>query len=285
MAGPQEVTEDLRRWIIAQAEAGCSADGLMAAMRAGGWDEAVATQALETTLTEHLRRLGRPLPVVAEAAAVPEPALQDKPSVVRVDGREITVLATLQSPRLVAFGQLLSDEECDALMGLARTRLERSQTVAHATGGSEVNAARTSDGMFFRRGETALIERIEQRVAALLHWPVDHGEGLQVLRYRPGAEYRPHHDYFDPTQPGTATLLQRGGQRVATLLMYLNTPARGGATGFPDLGLEVAARKGHAVFFAYPQPHPSSRTLHAGLPVLAGEKWVATKWLRQGVFT
>ena len=284
MAGPQEVSEDLRRWIIAQAEAGCSADGLMAAMRAGGWDEAVATQALETTLTEHLRRLGRPVPVVAEAAAVPEPALQDKPSVVRVDGREITVLATLQSPRLVVFGQLLSDEECDALMALARPRLERSQTVAHATGGSEVNAARTSEGMFFRRGETALVERIERRIADLLHWPVDHGEGLQVLRYRPGAEYRPHHDYFDPAQPGTAAVLKRGGQRLATLVMYLNTPEQGGATTFPEAGLEVAAVKGHAVFFSYPLPDPATRTLHGGAPVLAGEKWVATKWLRQGVF-
>ncbi len=284
MSGPQEVTEDLRRWIIAQAEAGCSADGLMAAMRAGGWDEAVATQALETTLTEHLRSLGRQVPVVAEAAAVPEPALRDKPSVVRVDGREIAVVATLQSPRLVVFGQLLSDEECDALMALAQPRLERSQTVAHATGGSEVNAARTSDGMFFRRGETTLIERIEQRIAGLLHWPVDHGEGLQVLRYRPGAEYRPHHDYFDPAQPGTAAVLKRGGQRLATLVMYLNTPEQGGATTFPEVGLEVAAVKGNAVFFSYPQPDPATRTLHGGAPVLAGEKWVATKWLRQGVF-
>ena len=284
MPGPQAVTEELRRWIVAQAEAGCSADGLMAAMRAGGWDEAVATQALETTLTEHLRSLGRPVPVVAEAAAVPEPALQDKPSVVCVDGREIAVLATLQSPRLVVFGQLLSDEECDALVALAQPRLERSQTVAHATGGSEVNAARTSDGMFFRRGETSLIERIEQRIAGLLHWPVDHGEGLQVLRYRPGAEYRPHHDYFDPSQPGTAAVLRRGGQRLATLVMYLNTPEQGGATTFPEAGLEVAAVKGNAVFFSYPQPDPASRTLHGGAPVLAGEKWVATKWLRQGVF-
>jgi prolyl 4-hydroxylase len=105
-----------------------------------------------------------------------------------------------------------------------------------------------------------------------------------VLRYRPGAEYRPHHDYFDPGQPGTAAVLARGGQRLATLVMYLDTPAGGGATSFPDIGLEVAPVKGHAVFFSYDRPHASTRTLHGGAPVLAGEKWVATKWLRERRF-
>jgi prolyl 4-hydroxylase len=66
--------------------------------------------------------------------------------------------------------------------------------------------------------------------------------------------------------------------------MYLNTPAAGGATVFPDIGLDVAPVRGHAVFFSYARPHPSTRTLHGGATVLAGEKWVATKWLREGVF-
>ena len=152
------------------------------------------------------------------------------------------------------------------------------------TGTSEVNEARTSDGMFFQRGENELCDRIERRLAALLRWPIENGEGLQVLRYRPGAEYKPHYDYFDPTQPGTPTILKRGGQRVGTLVMYLNTPARGGATTFPDVKLEVAPVKGNAVFFSYDRPHPLTRTLHGGAPVLEGEKWVATKWLREGRF-
>jgi prolyl 4-hydroxylase len=101
-----------------------------------------------------------------------------------------------------------------------------------------------------------------------------------VLRYRPGAQYRPHFDYFDPAQPGTQAVLRGGGQRVATLLMYLNTPLHGGATTFPDADLEIAAVTGHALFFAYDRPHPDTLTLHGGAPVLEGEKWVATKWLR-----
>jgi prolyl 4-hydroxylase len=187
-------------------------------------------------------------------------------------------------PRVVVFGGLLTEAECDELMAIAGKRLARSETVVNETGGSEVNTARTSEGMFFDRGENPLCQRIEQRVAELLNWPLRNGEGLQILRYRPGAEYKPHHDYFDPVHSGTPTILARGGQRVGTLVMYLNTPTKGGSTIFPDVGLEVAPVKGNAVFFSYHAPHASTKTLHGGSPVIEGEKWVATKWLREREF-
>ena len=136
--------------------------------------------------------------------------------------------------------------------------------------------------MFFQPAEFPVCARLETRIAALLDWPLENGEGLQVLRYRPGAEYKPHYDYFDPAEPGTPTILKRGGQRVGSLVCYLNTPEAGGATVFPDVGLEVAPVQGNAVFFSYDRPHPSTRTLHGGAPVIAGEKWVATKWMREG---
>ena len=286
MAAPaQTVTEDLRRWIVAQAEAGCRPDDVLAAMKASGWAEDVALEAMEETLRRRLDELGpRPVGPLQPASPVPEPQLGGACEIVLADGHRVRVLATLRLPRVVVFGGLLTDAECDDLMALAAPRLLRSETVDNSTGGSEVNAARTSDGMFFERGEAPLIEAIERRIAELVRWPLDHGEGLQVLRYRPGAEYRPHHDYFDPAHAGTATILQRGGQRVGTLVIYLNTPEGGGATTFPDVGLEVAPVRGNAVFFSYERPHAGTKTLHGGAPVTAGEKWVATKWLREGVF-
>ena len=284
----QTITPELRRWIVAQAEAGCRPEDVLQAMKTSGWDEDVAIAALEQTLTERLAEL-RPgvapqsLPAGA-TVPLPEPALESAACAIEAEGHAVRVLTTMRLPRVVVFGGLLTDAECDELMTLSRPRLERSKTVDNATGGDEINHSRTSDGMFFERGETPLIQRVEARIAALLRWPVNHGEGLQILRYRPGAEYRPHHDYFDPVHPGTAKILERGGQRVGTLVIYLNTPMAGGATTFPDVGLEVAPVRGNAVFFSYDRAHPSTRTLHGGAPVLAGEKWVATKWLRQGVF-
>jgi prolyl 4-hydroxylase len=279
----QQVTPELRQWIVDQAKSGCRPEDVLRSMRDSGWDEEVAITALESTLegylTEHARSLHLPEPNI-----VPEPDLTGSPALVWAGDREVEIVMSLHNPRVIVFGNLLSHEECDELVAQASERLARSETVDNITGGSELNEARTSDGMFFSRGENELVTRIEARIAALLDWPVENGEGLQVLRYRPGAEYKPHYDYFDPAQPGTPTILKRGGQRVASLVAYIGAPLKGGATTFPDVSLEVAPIKGNAVFFSYDRPHPATRSLHGGAPVVEGEKWVATKWLRVGRF-
>lgn len=277
----QVITPELCAWITEQDQAGHAADSILAAMIGSGWDEVVAREALARTLGQ----AATPAPAVQATPGLPEPDLSRFAPVVMAGDRAVKVVMALRQPRVVVFADLLSEAECDGIVTLASTRLARSETVATGAEGSEVNAARTSDGMFFERGESDLIRRVEARIATLLRWPLDHGEGLQVLRYRPGAEYQPHYDYFDPAHVSTPDILKRGGQRVGTLVIYLNTPGAGGSTIFPDIGLDVAPVKGNAVFFSYDRPHPSTQTLHGGSPVLEGEKWVATKWLRQGVFT
>ena len=271
---------ETRDWAVAQARAGVAPGEVLAALRARGMDEDSATDVLEgairSYLEEHARANGLPVPV-----RVPAPLDANGATRIRAADRDVTVVASLLHPRVVVFGGLLSGQECDSLVAAAQPRLARSAMVNLETGVDEVHEARTSEGMFFTRGETALCGRIERRIAALLDWPLENGEGLQVLRYGPGAEYRPHYDYFDPERPGTGAILARGGQRVASLVIYLNTPARGGATVFPDAKFEVAPAKGNAVFFSYDRPHPMTATLHAGAPVLEGEKWIATKWLRE----
>ncbi len=259
---------------------GQSPEALLAPLLERGWSEAAAVAAVDALLRSHLESHARAhdLPVPKR---VPAPAaLNDRP-VIDTGDRRVQVLASLLHPRVIVFGDLLSARECEALIELARPRLRRSTVVDPVTGGDQTHEARTSHGAGFQRGETDLCRRIEQRIASLLQWPVDHGEGLQILRYAVGAQYQPHYDYFDPADPGNVVQLARGGQRVATLVMYLSTPESGGATTFPDARFEVAAIRGNAVFFSYDRPHPSTRTLHGGAPVHAGEKWIATKWLRE----
>lgn len=270
---------------MAQLADGHSLTALRQSMLAAGWNEVVTTMALAQSGT------GAPGQAttgsVGDAGAVrvlPGPTLDGAPMFVDAGDRQVRVLQTMQSPRLVVFGDLLSADECEGLIAAARQRLARSLVIETKTGGEVLNVDRTSDGMFFERGESELVKRIEVRIARLLNWPLENGEGLQILRYAPGAQYRPHYDYFDPNEPGTPTMMQRGGQRVATLVIYIGEPAQGGATTFPDVGLEVAPQRGSAVFFSYDQPDPVTRTLHGGAPVLAGEKWVATKWLREREF-
>ena len=278
MSGTQYVTPELQRWLREQLVAGQSTVDLVKSMVTAGWQQKVALDAVAKAKLDGWFKKEEATP------GVPEPDLRSGACVVDAGDRLVNVLTTVQLPRVVVFGNLLSDDECQAIIDAARPRMERSETVAEAKEGSEVNMARTSRGMFFERGEHPVVARVEARIAKLLNWPLENGEGFQVLNYKPGAEYKPHYDYFDPNEPGTPTILRRGGQRVATLVMYLNEPTRGGGTTFPDIGLEVAPVRGNAVFFSYERPHAGTKTLHGGAPVTAGEKWVATKWLREGVF-
>jgi prolyl 4-hydroxylase len=276
----QAISPELREWVVAQLAAGHSVPSLRASMRDAGWHADVADAALADVEAQAAGSAA----AAAPRAAMPGPDLSTSPLYIDAGDRHVQVLQTMRHPRVVVFGDLVSDEECEGLIAAARLRLARSLTVETQTGGEALNVDRTSDGMFFERGENVFVARLEQRIATLLRWPLEFGEGLQILRYSPGAQYRPHYDYFDPAEPGTPTILRRGGQRVATLVMYLQEPELGGATTFPDVGLEVAPKRGTGVFFSYERPDPATRTLHGGAPVLAGEKWVATKWLREREF-
>ncbi|MGY0619905.1 2OG-Fe(II) oxygenase [Lysobacter sp. A378] len=276
----RELAPDTVEWILGQARAGQPPDMLLQPLLEDGWEQGEASEAVESVVREwldsHARDSGLP-----PSVPVPSPIELKGPSALQVGDHEVCVLASLLLPRVIVFGGLLGDDECDELVEMSRPKLKRSTVLDPDSGGDEVHVDRTSAGTFFPRGGNPLCKRIEARIAALLDWPLENGEALQILRYGPGAQYRPHHDYLDPAWPGSAASLARGGQRVGSLVMYLNTPQRGGATTFPEANLEVAAVKGNAVFFSYDRPHPMTRSLHAGAPVVEGEKWIATKWLRE----
>src|SRR5690606_19300997 len=147
----QQVTPELRKWIVDQAQAGHSAESVLRSMLASGWQEEVAIEAMESTLRSHLesQAVANGLP---PSVPVPDPKLDESPLYVDGGDRRVHVLQTMYNPRVVVFGNLLSDQECDELIALARPRMARSLTVATKTGGEEINEDRTSQGMFFQRG-------------------------------------------------------------------------------------------------------------------------------------
>ena len=276
MTGYPELDPAWREWILDNADRGCAREAMFAAMSRGGWAESLAPILIEQVLLER--------DILASSTPVPAPALEDSPTVMVAGDRAVRVLLTLQSPRLILFGGLLTDEECAALIDAAGSRMADSTVIEAGSGSDVADHGRVSRGMFFRFSETPLVARIEERLATLCRWPRGHSDALQVLHYLPGGRYAAHYDYFAPGQPGTAKIMARGGQRVASIVMYLNTPEAGGSTNFPQVGLEVAAQRGNAVFFSYERPHPSTKTLHAGSPVIRGEKWIATLWFRERAF-
>jgi prolyl 4-hydroxylase len=272
-----------QRWLRENVVRGCSRESLLPLLVQGGHTPVLAERALDEALGEPL-----PVPIAPSASDLLRPApLLDANHCLLSDGQRVRIAAVLEAPQLVLYEDLLSADECSALIALAETRLARSTVVDEQLGEARPHEHRSSAGAMFQRGEHALLARIEARLAELLQWPVERGEGMQVLRYGVGGEYRAHFDYFDPALPGSERHLRSGGQRVGSCVMYLADLEAGGATRFPSLGLEMRPRRGGALYFADVDAlgRPDAATLHAGAPVQAGVKYIATKWLRQRTYT
>jgi prolyl 4-hydroxylase len=192
------------------------------------------------------------------------------------EDREINIIVKLEEPLIVVLGNVLSNEECDQLIQMSRDRMQRSK-IGNTR---EVDDLRTSNSMFFEEAENALVSKIEKRVSQIMNIPVEHGEGLQVLNYEIGQEYKAHFDFFKPESRAASN------PRISTLVMYLNDVEQGGETYFPKLGLSVSPQKGMAVYFEYfyDNQELNDLTLHGGAPVVTGDKWAATQWMRRKVY-
>jgi prolyl 4-hydroxylase len=193
-------------------------------------------------------------------------------SVYSIDNHIITATVLNEEPLLMKFDRVLSDEECQALIDSAASRLEKSKLA-----NKEVSQIRTSSGMFFDENESPLITIIENRISSLMHVPIVHAEGLQVLKYEPGQEFKEHYDFFGSNNPSS------DNNRMSTLIIYLNDVEEGGETTFPSLEITVKPVKGSAVYFEYFYSNQALNelTLHSGKPVIRGEKWVTTQWMRK----
>jgi prolyl 4-hydroxylase len=291
----EQLQPDLRNWFRDMIARRTSRDDLLRALLAAGYRKKVADEAVAAACAAIPAPAPDPVPAPAPAVSASSPSggalsfseqLAQAPNTFETSDREVHLLLALGSPRIVLFANLLSAEECEQLIEMSRGKLARSSVVNAETGNYDLHPHRTSSGTHFARGENELIVRVERRISELVQLPIERGEPLQILHYQPGGEYKPHFDYFDPAHPGNEAVLKHGGQRVATLVMYLNDVEAGGSTIFPTVGLDVLPRRGNAVYFAYTteQGELDARSLHGGSPVFAGEKWIATKWFRQNAY-
>jgi prolyl 4-hydroxylase len=198
-----------------------------------------------------------------------------KQSVLHLPGAEAVVTFEQLAPRIVVLDNFLSPEECDGLCDEARPVFAPATVVDEHEHAVHAAHFRSNDSAQLPAANSALVRRVEARIEQLTGWPSAFCETLQLQRYAQGQDYRPHYDFFDQD-----LVEAQGGQRLATLILYLRAPDAGGATYFANLGMRIAPRKGSALFFTYPDPGNNSGTLHGGEAVLAGEKWIATQWFR-----
>eukprot|EP00613_Pedinella_sp_CCMP2098_P015363 CAMPEP_0171747796 /NCGR_PEP_ID=MMETSP0991-20121206/39687_1 /TAXON_ID=483369 /ORGANISM="non described non described, Strain CCMP2098" /LENGTH=412 /DNA_ID=CAMNT_0012347963 /DNA_START=304 /DNA_END=1542 /DNA_ORIENTATION=- len=254
-------------------------DQCHAAQREGGADDGGGEEKTAANLTLTLEVL----------SAVPGPRVfllkdlfsaQEAAHLVEVG--DLEVLSAVPGPRVFLLKDLFSAQEAAHLVEVGAPKVARSMT-GQANDAYESDT-RTSKTGWVGRSDSPVVERLFRRVADLLHLdeallvPGRNAELLQVVHYSPAQKYDAHHDWG----------VEGGGpSRFITLLLYLNDPPAGGQTAFPKaLGrdgepLALHPGKGSAILFynLLPDGNADTETLHAALPVIEGEKWLANFWI------
>jgi prolyl 4-hydroxylase len=183
------------------------------------------------------------------------------------------------SPPIYIVENFLTMEECEAFKVTASPLLQRSKT--HAIAGSEATKGRTSLTCHLaKKAHPSPI--LLQKIQALTNKPFGHMELPQVARYTDSQRYVEHYDGVDPHTDAGRAFCSNGGQRVATVLCYLNDVADGGSTAFRRVNFEVKPKKGNALIFfpGFMNGELDTDALHAGMPAV-DTKWVSQVWIRQ----
>ena len=197
---------------------------------------------------------------------------------------EPTTLATF--PQVTAHKKILQPIECDYIIARSVAHLQPSKVIDPAEANAIQAHFRTSEGATLLPANLDLpLISMMRSLSKLTHKPVSHGEFLAMLRYAPGHEYKPHHDYLEQDRDDYSKI-EQSGQRALTVLIYLNDGYEGGETNFPQLNLSYKGAAGDCLAFQNCDDAGDgiAESLHAGLPVKLGEKWLATLWVRQKVF-
>ncbi|HEX8261482.1 MAG TPA: 2OG-Fe(II) oxygenase [Allosphingosinicella sp.] len=188
-----------------------------------------------------------------------------------------------EQPRIRTFERFASPAECDWVIAIARGRLNPAWVWDPLTGRNRPDPSRTNRGLDLGVAEMDLVVQIlRARISTASNLPLPVFEPAQIMHYSVGQEFRPHHDYLDPGQPGDREQIARLGQRIATFLLYLNDDYEGGETEFLKTGFRYRGGKGDALLFANVDAGraPDPLTTHAGRPPTRGEKWILSQWIR-----
>lgn len=184
------------------------------------------------------------------------------------------------SPRLNLFIRkaFLAPDECAALVSLIDAT-RRPSTLADDLG---YDAFRTSETCDLDPAHPA-VAAVDAKIAALTGLDPTHGEPMQGQRYAVGQEFKPHTDYFEPNGPDFLRFCSVAGQRTWTVMIYLNEPEAGGATRFKTIAKTIQPEAGKLLAWnnLNPDGTVNGNTLHHGMKVRSGVKYIITKWFRE----
>lgn len=197
----------------------------------------------------------------------------------RLDANPAMKRAKVDVAQIYYHPDFLDAATCAKLVAIIDSNRRRSTVLAEET----IQEYRTSESCDMDRWSSD-VRPTDEAIANLLGLDPVHGETMQGQRYAVGQHFRAHHDFFNETQAYWSRMIDNGGQRTWTAMIYLNDVAEGGATWFPNAGIRVAPRRGLLLAWNNMKPDGSHNmdTLHEGMPVTAGTKYIVTKWFREG---
>ncbi|WP_411868648.1 prolyl hydroxylase family protein [Vulcanococcus limneticus] len=268
-----------QEWLRHNRDRGCAREGMIERMqREGGFPRAAIEAVLDQPATEVVPVVAPGLVLNAAANPVAGPSWLQwfEAPLTRPEHRPRAWRLDTPLAQVYELPDLLSRQECEALMGA----IDRHLVPSTVTRGER--SYRTSRTCHLRGADADLAARLDERLAALFAVDSRLSEPLQGQRYDPGQYFKAHTDWFAPDTEEFMAHTNPGGQRTWTVMIYLNSVARGGQTCFKRLGRCFTPVQGLALawnnLMADGTPNPF--TLHEAMPVEEGSKWVITKWFR-----
>jgi prolyl 4-hydroxylase len=172
----------------------------------------------------------------------------------------------------------LTTAECEGLIARIDARRVPSRLLAHS-GDPEF---RTSESCNLDPTDP-LVQQIEAKLTDLTGIDPAHGETIQGQRYDVGQQFKPHHDFFHADQPYWQVMEETGGQRTWTAMIFLNTPEGGGHTYFERAAVRATPRAGNLLIWNNLNRDGAGNyySIHQGMKVTAGVKYIITKWHRE----
>lgn len=189
-----------------------------------------------------------------------------------------------ESPFIATINNFITDDECNHIINIAKPHLIRS--VVSSNNGGVVSDGRTSKNTWIKHNTDDITRTIVNKICELVNKPIETAESFQVIYYDTNQEYRSHYDGWEHKYDieKNVRCLKKGGQRLLTVLCYLNDVEQGGCTAFPKLNINVEPEKGKLVIFENVYKNTNKRhdlSLHSGMPVIKGEKYAFNLWFRE----
>jgi len=175
---------------------------------------------------------------------------------------------------------VLTDLECKRLIELGSKNFTKAGTL-----GKQIDGYRTADGSWLKEKDE-LVDKVINMVSIMTGNPIENQEHVHIVKYNIGGEFKPHHDFFHENEEYYKDHIKLGGQRITSCLFYLNDNFEGGETEFPLKKLKVTPRTGRLLIWSNVKPDDTLdyESLHAGLPIISGVKYVAIVWIRESKF-